>query len=70
MSDQGGPAVKQALVLADKFRHLPEEKAAAAVAAQIRMFWDPFMQKQLRTALGRGEIVDPVLVRALGLVDN
>lgn len=68
MSEQGGPAVKQAVVLADKFRQLPEEKAAAAVAAQLRMFWEPRMQQELRSALAKGQITDPIIVRALALL--
>ncbi|HUR74880.1 MAG TPA: formate dehydrogenase subunit delta [Sporichthya sp.] len=64
------PAVRQAKEIADKFRDRPEEKAAAAVAAQIRMFWIPTMVAQLRVAQAQGRIDDPLVVRALALLGD
>lgn len=62
------PAVKQIRVVAAQHRDKPEEKAAVAVAAHIRMFFDPHMQTQLRAANAAGEIGDPVIERAIGLI--
>jgi hypothetical protein len=64
------PAVRQAKDIADKFRDRPEDKAAAAVAAQIRMFWIPTMVAQLRTAEAQGRIDDPIVVAALALLGD
>jgi hypothetical protein len=64
------PAVKQAKEIADRFRDRGPDKAAAAVAAQIRMFWIPTMVAQLRTAHGQGRIDDPVVVAAMELIDD
>jgi len=68
VSSTDRPAVKQIRVVAAKHRDKPEEKAAAAIAAHIRMFFDPHMQTQLRTASAQGEIRDPVIERAITLI--
>ena len=65
-----GPAVKQAKEIANRFRDRPAEKAAAAVAAQIRMFWIPTMVTQLRNADAAGKVDDPVVVAAIALLDG
>ena len=70
MNASDSPAVKQAKAIADKFRDRPEEKAAAAVAAQIRMFWIPSMVKQLHVAHAQGRIDDPIVLAALPLIDE
>jgi formate dehydrogenase subunit delta len=57
--------VRQIREVAAKYRDKPEEKAAAAIAAHIRMFFDPNMQEQLRKGLAAGEIRDPVIERAI-----
>lgn len=63
------PEVRLAGDIADQFRHKPTELAAEAVANHIRMFWDPRMRVGLRTAQADGEIDDPIVARALGLLE-
>ena len=68
VSSPDRPAVRQIREIARTHRDKPEEKAAAALAAHIRMFFDPHMQKQLRAAKAAGEIRDPVIERAITLI--
>ena len=68
MTSPDRPAVKQIRAVAAQHRDKPDEKAAAAVAAHIRMFFDPHMQNQLRAARAAGEIRDPVIEHAITLI--
>ncbi len=68
MASPDRPAVRQIREIARQHRDKPEEKAAAALAAHIRMFFDPHMQHQLRVAHAGGEIRDPVIERAITLI--
>ncbi len=62
------PAVKQAMAIAAQYKDKPGDKAAMMVAAQIRMFWDPHMQKLLRDGIAAGEVDDPVILQAVDLI--
>lgn len=68
MSSPDRPAVKQIRAVAAQHQDKPTEKAAVAVAAHIRMFFDPHMQTQLRAAHAAGEIRDPVIEQAITLI--
>jgi formate dehydrogenase subunit delta len=48
--------------IARQFAHLPHDKATAAIATHLRMFWDPRMRDALRSAVAAGgDDVDPLL---------
>jgi formate dehydrogenase subunit delta len=48
------PAVRLANELARQFPQVPEEEAAATVAAHIRRYWDPRMRESLHRELDAG----------------
>ena len=63
-------ALRLATDIAAQFRYLPDDVAAEKVATHIRMFWDPRMRAQLHELVaGAGAELDPLVVKAAGLVD-
>jgi formate dehydrogenase subunit delta len=59
------PEARRANRIAANFRHLPDERAAAAVADHIRRFWDPSMRARLVVLADAGHDLDPVVVAAV-----
>jgi formate dehydrogenase subunit delta len=56
------PEVRLGNDIARQFAHLPADKATAAIAGHLRMFWDPRMRQALRKAVAAGDDdVDPLL---------
>lgn len=59
------PHVRLANEIAVQFAHLPPEKAAAAIATHIHMFWDPRMLRALLAHIDAGgEDLDPLAAAA------
>jgi formate dehydrogenase subunit delta len=60
------PEVRMGNDIARQFAHLTEDKAAAAIAAHLRTFWDPRMRQALCRAVADGdEDADPLLRAAV-----
>ena len=65
------PAVRLANDIAAQFHHLPPDRAAAAVAAHLRTFWDPRMRRRLRDLVEQAtgaERLDPIAAAAARLL--
>lgn len=57
--------VRLANDVARQFRHLPHDKAVAAIVGHIRTFWEPRMTAQLVAAVDAGDDdLDPLAVDA------
>jgi formate dehydrogenase subunit delta len=55
--------------IALNFRHVPDDRAAEAIAAHIGRFWDPRMRAKLLGLVNAGaEGLDPVVVAAARLL--
>ncbi|MDI3403320.1 formate dehydrogenase subunit delta [Streptomyces sp. B-S-A6] len=55
--------------IAANFRHVPGDRAAEAIAAHIRKFWDPRMRRRLlEVADSRADDLDPVVLAATQLL--
>lgn len=64
------PHVRLANDIAAQFAHLPPERAAAAVANHLRMFWDPRMRAKLLAEVDAGDAagLHPLALAAAGLL--
>ncbi|MEU6645166.1 formate dehydrogenase subunit delta [Saccharomonospora sp. NPDC046836] len=63
------PQIRMANDIAVQFQHLPPEQAAEAIAAHIRMFWDPRMKAELRRLVTTdADDLDPLALAATHLL--
>jgi formate dehydrogenase subunit delta len=63
------PEQRMANQIAANFRHVPGDRAAEAIAAHIRRFWDPRMRGRLLELVGCGaDGLDPVVLAAAQLL--
>jgi formate dehydrogenase subunit delta len=59
------PHVRLANEIAEQFGHLPEDKGAAMVAAHMKSFWEPRMQRALLAHIDAGGAdLDPLAAKA------
>ncbi|MGE3287122.1 MAG: formate dehydrogenase subunit delta [Pseudonocardia sp.] len=63
------PVVRLINDVAAQFGHRPPDEGAAAVAAHVRMFWEPRMRAALAAHVASGGVgLDPLAARAAGLL--
>ncbi|MGI5472434.1 formate dehydrogenase subunit delta [Streptomyces sp. CA-132043] len=63
------PEGRMANDIARAFRHLPEDRAAEAVAGHIHRFWDPRMRTRLSRFVDEGtEGLAPEVIAAVSLL--
>jgi formate dehydrogenase subunit delta len=63
------PERRMANDIAANHGHLPDERAAAAIAGHLERFWDPRMRTRLFAFVDSGaEGLDPVVVAAVKLM--
>ncbi|MDI3389566.1 formate dehydrogenase subunit delta [Streptomyces sp. B-S-A8] len=63
------PEERMANQIAANFRHVPGDRAAEAIAAHIRLFWDPRMRRRLLEVADRqADDLDAVVLVATQLL--